>query len=141
MCDSCSRNIYATFFIAVISPHVFWPDINYVVNSQSLHGSLPSGMQKEDMWKDLYYTNACDSSSMKDSAATGAPSSPRFEAKDKQAEVGDTVTVRVPMPDAWLHTFILVFACSGHFADHPDPGLDLSLSDGPLDEKIGQDAN
>ena len=85
--------------------------------------------------------NDCDSSSMKGSAATASPSSPRFEAKDKQAEVGDTVTVRLPMPDAWLHTFSLVFACYGHFADHPDPDLDLSLSDGPLDEKSGQDSN
>ena len=83
--------------------------------------------------------NDCDISSMKGSAATVSPSSPRFEAKDKQAEVGDTVTVRLPMPDAWLHTFSLVFACYGHFADHPDP--DLSLYDGPLDEKSGQDCN
>ena len=44
------------------------------------------------------------------------------------------------MPDSWLHTYILVFACYGHFADRPDPDLDLSLSDGPLDEKNGQDA-
>lgn len=83
--------------------------------------------------------NVCDSSSMKGLAATGAPSSPRSEAKDKQVEVGDTVMVRVPMPDAWLHTFSLVFACYGHFADHPDPDLDLSLSDGPLEEISGQD--
>ena len=85
--------------------------------------------------------NSCNSSSMNGSAATGAPSSPRFEARDKQAEVGNTVTVRVPMSDSWFHMYSLVLSCYGHFVDHPDPDLDLSLSDGPLDEKSGRGVN
>ena len=85
--------------------------------------------------------NYFNSSSMNGSAATGAPSSPRFEARDKQAEVGKTVTIRVPTSDSWLQTYSLVFECYGYFIDHPDPDLDLSLSDGPLDEKSGRDVN
>ena len=37
------------------------------------------------------------------------------------------------MPQNWLHTFSLAFACFGTFSDHQDPDLDLKLSDGPID--------
>ena len=104
---------------------------------QITENTAPSGTSKPAVANGA--VNACDSSFRHGSAATGAPGSPRFEVKDKQVEVGDTVTVRVPMPDSWLHTYSLVFACFGHFADDPDP--DLSLSDGPLDEKSVQDAD
>ena len=44
---------------------------------------------------------------------------------------GEAVTCRVPMPESWPHTYSLAFACFGHFSDHPDPDINLSMSDGP----------
>ena len=35
------------------------------------------------------------------------------------------------MPESWLHTYSLTFACFGRFSDHPDPDINLSISDGP----------
>lgn len=33
--------------------------------------------------------------------------------------------------ESWLHMYILAFACFGRFSDHPDPDINLSMSDGP----------
>jgi len=40
----------------------------------------------------------------------------------------ETVTCKVPL---WLHTYSLAFACFGRFSDHPDPDINLFMSDGP----------
>ena len=45
------------------------------------------------------------------------------------------------MSDSWLHMYSFVSAYYGHFADLPNPDLDLSLSDGSLDERRRQDAS
>ena len=45
----------------------------------------------------------------------------------------EIVRIRVPMPENWIHTYSLAFACYGPFADNPDPDIHLSASDGPPD--------
>ena len=42
------------YSLSVIPSRAFWPATNYVVNSQSSQGSLPSGTREKDMWKDLH---------------------------------------------------------------------------------------
>lgn len=50
----------------------------------------------------------------------------------KEAE-GETAIFRVFMPESWLHTYSLAFACFGRFPDHPDPDINLFMSDDPLE--------
>lgn len=42
--------------------------------------------------------------------------------------------VNTSMPKTWMHTYSLQFECFGPFSDHRDPDLNLTPSDGSLDD-------
>jgi len=124
----------------------------YAVNSQSSQVTLPSGTQ-EDMWDALHaflWEQTAPSTKVisreqyerrrEDGSAGGALVEPSTadtpEGKEGDGDASseaksDVVTVKMPMPDSYLHTYSLAFACYGPFSDHPDPDINISVSDGP----------
>ena len=129
------------------------PSCRYAVNSQSSQVTLPSGTQEEDMWDALHaflweqtatstkvisreqYERRREDGSVGE-ALVESPTADTPEGKERDGDASSEaksgfVAVRMPMPDSYLHMYSLAFACFGPFSDHPDPDINISVSDGP----------
>ena len=102
---------------------------------EALHSFLwqQTANSKKKMTREEYQRRSGDGCIMDliETSTAGSPETQEANGVAVKETEGETVTCRVPMPESWLHTYSLAFACFGRFSDHPDPDINLSISDGP----------